>query len=169
MDAGINTAVCSDPTSPGHLLKLLLWSSVMVEGVGKGLTLRPSHPTQLESLDSSYPSSGIALVHPSPVLPRHHARPPFPKHLHPSSPTYSLVRACTFSNFCLLICTCTSFKLPTLNPYDSRHKDLYPTHLPVPVLYHVQIFFFSTDSHSFIISYFEQFVKYNISIHTIQY
>lgn len=61
-DAVIGTARCSDPTSSVYLLKQLLSSTTVVQGVGKSLRQQPDHSTQLQSLDSNHPSSGITLA-----------------------------------------------------------------------------------------------------------
>lgn len=123
--AGNNTVGCSDPSSPGYLLKLLQMSSAM----GKSLSPQPNHPTQLQSLDSNYPSLWYNLS--SPVL---YSPDPMPGSLFPKASPLHL-SSCLASGlsllyltFCLLNSTLLSFQLPALNLCHSRHNDFYLTH-----------------------------------------
>lgn len=140
-------------------------------GGGGGQRLKPtarsSHPITVTRFQLSllwYHFSCPVMYYPDPVT---DPQSIFPKH-HLSSLIHSLVNVCPFSTlpFVPLSPHWHHFNYQSSISMTVNKESFIPLVLQSPIITYID---FSTDSHSFTISYFEQFVKHNSSIHTSQY
>lgn len=123
-------------------------------GGGQKLESQPNHPTQLQSLDSNYPSLWYNLSSPGLYSPDPMPGSLFPRHLHFSCLPAWLVA-------CLFYISPFVPSIPHLCHFNSQPSDtktFISLILQFPIIMYTD---FSTVAHSFTIPYFDQFKKYN--------
>lgn len=123
-------------------------------GGGQKLESQPNRPTQLQSLDSNYPSLRYNLSSPGLYSPDPMPGSLFPRHLHFSCLPAWLVA-------CLFYISPFVPSIPHLCHFNSQPSDtktFISLILQFPIIMYTD---FSTVAHSFTIPYFDQFKKYN--------